>query len=134
MKIIKFSIILLYFRFNEGGASKRNFPDAMSFCGSLGGRLYEPVDQTQFDAMQKEWEATRGPNADGWIGVSNVGAQENAADWVYSTRTGVQVTFTNWKEESPTGGNLCAYFQGNNGKWLNDENCETATKDFVCEF
>ena len=109
----------------------------MSFCSGLGGRLYEPVDQTQFDAMQKEWEATRGPNADGWIGVSNVGVQENAADWVYSTRTGTQVPFDiNWKGGSPTGGFLCVYFLGNNGKWFNDEDCNSATQtnNFVCEF
>jgi len=126
--------------FNEGGDSKRNFPDAMKFCSSLGGRLYEPVDQTQFDNMQVAWEdddnGGRGSNADGWIGVSNIGSQENAADWVYATRTGTQVPFVNWKGGSPTGGFLCVYFQGNNGKWLNDEDCdsETQTNNFVCEF
>ena len=125
-------------KFNTPGeANQKTHADAMDLCKGLGGRLYEPESQEQFDLMFGAWEDQRNKKSDAWLGVSlsNGGSQDNNDDWKYSTRPEEKVAFKpRWKGNSASGGNSCAYFQGNNGKWLNDLNCESIANDFVCEF
>ena len=111
---------------------KRNFDDSQAHCKEvfpLGGKLFEPRDETTNKEVLKAYKRYHGEFSNTWLGITDRISQ---GSYKYESDNG-QLTISKWSEGQPNyDSERCVISLNSSGAW-NDYPCSGYNFLHICE-